>query len=100
MKIKPLFDRVVVLPKEEETETKLGLVLPKTSQEKPEIGTVVAVGDGENFDYVKTEMKVKIGDKIVFSKYAGTEIKIDEKNYIILRQIDIVGVVDERENNC
>ena len=100
MKIKPLFDRVVVLPKEDEKETKLGLVLPKTNQDKPEIGIVVSVGDGENFDYVKTEMKVKVGDKIVFSKYAGTELKIDEKIYVVLRQIDIIGVIDERENNC
>ena len=98
MKLKPLFDRVVILPKEE-NETKLGLVLPKTSQERPQIGTVVNIGDGENFDYVKTEMKVKIGDEVVFSKYAGTELKIENKTYIVLRQIDIIGVIDGRENN-
>jgi len=99
MKLKPLFDRVVILPRVEESKTKLGLVLPQTSQERPEIGTVVYVGDGENFDYVKTEMKVKVGDVVVFSKYAGTELKIEEKTYIVLRQIDIIGVLDERENN-
>lgn len=100
MKLKPLFDRVVILPRAEESKTKLGLVLPETSQERPQIGTVVSVGDGENFDYVKTEMKVKVGDVVVFSKYAGIELKIEEKTYIVLRQIDIIGVIDERENNC
>ena len=100
MNLKPLFDRVVILPRAEESKTKLGLVLPETSQERPQIGTVVSVGDGENFDYVKTEMKVKVGDVVVFSKYAGTELKIEEKTYIVLRQIDVIGVIDERENNC
>lgn len=100
MKIKPLFDRVVIEPKLEKRNTELGLVLPETSQEVPQFGKVVCVGDGENFDYVKTEMKVRIGDNVVFSKYAGSELKLEGKTYIVLRQIDIIGVVYERENNC
>ena len=95
MNFKPLFDRVVVEPFKNESVSKSGIVLPNTSQERPEIGKVVAVGDGENFDGVKTEIKVKIGDKILFEKYAGIEIKIDEKKYIVLRQIDIVGVFND-----
>ena len=100
MNFKPLFDRVVVEPFKNESVSKSGIVLPNTSQERPEIGKVVAVGDGENFDGVKTEIKVKIGDKILFEKYAGIEIKIDEKKYVVLRQIDIVGVFNDWENYC
>ena len=100
MKFKPLFDRVVICPEEAENKNSSGLVLPETSQERPQKGVVVAVGDGENLDNVKTEMKVKVGDKIVFSKYAGVELKLDGETYLVLRQIDIVGVIDERENNC
>ena len=72
-----------------------GIILPQTSQERPQIGRVVAVGDGENMDSVKTEMKLKVEDRVLFSKYAGVEIKIDEKLYIVLRQIDVLGVFDE-----
>ena len=100
MKIKPLFDRVVITPNIEENSTKSGLVLPETSQERPQIGKVVAVGDGENMDNVEGKMKVKIGDEVVFNKYAGVELKLDNKTYIVMRQIDIIGVLDEREDNC
>ena len=99
MKLKPLFDRVVISPDSSETESKSGLVLPETSQEKPQIGTVVAVGDGENMDNVEAKMKVKINDKVVFNKYAGVELNLDGKLYVVMRQIDIIGVLDERENN-
>lgn len=99
MNFKPIFDRVVINPNYEENKTKSGLILPETSQERPQIGKVVAVGEGENFDYVKCEMKVKIGDIVLFNKYAGTELKIDKKTYLVLRQIDIIGVMNERENN-
>lgn len=95
MKIKPLFDRVVIEPSNQENENKFGIVLPETSQERPQIGRVVCVGDGENFDNNKTEMKVKIGDKVVFNRYAGTELKLDDKKYIIMRQIDVIGVIDD-----
>lgn len=100
MKIKPLFDRVVISPNVEQNSTKSGLVLPETSQERPQIGKVVAVGDGENMDNMECKMKVKIGDVVVFNKYAGTELKLEGKTYIIMRQIDIIGVLNEREDNC
>lgn len=100
MNFKPLFDRVVVDPEIEENKTSAGIVLPQTSQERPQIGVVMAVGDGENFDNVEAKMKVKIGDKILFEKYAGTELKMNEKTYIVLRQIDIIGVFNDWENYC
>jgi len=92
MNFKPLYDRVLIDPQVEDNMIKSGIVLPQTSQEKPQIGIVVAVGDGENLDGVETKMKVKIGDKIMFEKYAGNELKLEEKTYVVLRQIDIVGV--------
>lgn len=95
MNFKPLFDRVVVEPEVVETVSKAGIVLPQTSQERPQIGVVVSVGDGENFDGNKTEMKVKINDKILFEKYAGTELKMNGKSYVVLRQIDIIGVFND-----
>jgi len=100
MNIKPLFDRVIICPESEENVTKSGIVLPETSQEKPQTGLIVAVGDGENFDGTKTEMRVKVGDKVVFNKYIGTEIKIENKTHVVLRQIDIIGVVNDWENYC
>lgn len=98
MKLKPLFDRVVIQPNEEENLSKFGIVLPETSQERPQTGEVVAVGDGESIDLDRKEMKLKIGDKVVFNKFAGTELKIDNKKYIILRQIDIIGVFNDWKN--
>ena len=95
MNFKPLFDRVVIDPELDENKSKAGIILPQTSQQRPQIGVVVAVGDGENFDCNKTEMRVKIGDKILFEKYAGTELKIGEKTYVVLRQIDIIGVFND-----
>lgn len=95
MKFKPLFDRVVVEPNQKTNITNSGIVLPETSQERPQTGVVVAVGDGENLDNQKVEMKVKIGDRILFNKYAGNELKLDEKNYVVLRQIDIIGVYND-----
>ena len=100
MNLKPLYDRVVVLPNDDKTLSNSGIVLPETSREKPQIGVVVAVGDGENFDGVETKIKVNIGDKILFEKYAGTELKLEGKTYIVLRQIDIVGVFNDWENYC
>ena len=95
MKIKPLFDRVVIEPNEVENMTKFGIVLPETSQERPQTGVIVAVGDGESIDLDRKEMKVSIGDKVVFNKFAGTELKLDGKKYIILRQIDVIGVIND-----
>ena len=95
MNFKPLFDRVVIDPNVEENETKAGIVLPGTAQERPQTGVVVAVGDGENFDCNKTEMRVKVGDRVLFEKYAGTELKLEGKIYVVLRQIDIIGVFND-----
>ena len=95
MNIKPLFDRVIICPQNETNLSSSGIVLPETSQEKPQIGVVVAVGDGENLDGQKTEMRVKVGDKVVFNKYIGTELKIDGVTHVVLRQIDIIGVVND-----
>ncbi|MBR1987565.1 MAG: co-chaperone GroES [Clostridia bacterium] len=93
MNFKPLFDRVVILPKTQNSVTDSGIVLPETSQERPQIGSVVAVGDGADFDGNKKEMKVKVGDEVLFNKYAGVELKLEGKTYIIMRQIDIIGVM-------
>ena len=95
MNFKPLYDRVVVDPHVEENLSKSGIVLPQTSPERPQIGVVVSIGDGENFDGVENSMKVKVGDKILFEKYAGNELKLDGKTYVVLRQIDIVGVFND-----
>lgn len=93
MNILPIFDRVLIKPREIESTTESGLVLATTTKARPEIGEVVAVGDGENFDGNKVEMKVKVGDIVLFNKYAGADVKIDNVDHIILRQIDIIGVV-------
>ena len=98
MKLKPLFDRVLISCEEDTSEQKSKIILPENSIKQSQIGVVIEVGDGENMDNDKTEMKVKIGDKVLFNKYAGTEIKLDEKRYIVMRQLDIIGVIDEREN--
>lgn len=95
MKFKPLYDRVVIDPEVNENKTSAGIVLPQTSQERPQVGVVVAVGDGESFDKAKCEMKVKVGDKVLFEKYAGTDLKLEEKTYIVLRQIDVIGVFND-----
>lgn len=95
MNFKPLFDRIVIEPIEKINVSNSGIVLPETSQERPQTGIVVAVGDGENFDGVETKMKVKIGDKILFQKYAGNELKLNDKTYIVLRQIDVIGVYND-----
>lgn len=93
MKFKPLYDRVIILPNSNETVSQSGIILPETSQERPQIGEVVAVGDGTDFDGNKKDMKVKVGEQVLFNKYAGTELKLDGKNYIVLREIDIIGVM-------
>lgn len=99
MNFKPLYDRVVIKPELDEKIANCGIVLPETSLEKPQIGKVVAVGDGENMDNDKNQMKVKVGDRVIFSKYAGVELKIEDENYIVMRQLDIIGVFDDRKEN-
>ncbi len=94
MNIKPLFDRVVLSPLENESETKSGILLPTSAQEKSQLALVVAVGNGQDFEGKKTEMQVKVGDKVLYGKYTGTEITVEEKKYVVIRQTDILAVID------
>jgi len=93
--IKPLGNRVVVEPIEQEDVTKSGIVLPDTAKEKPQTGTVLAAGPGDRDDNGKRiDMDVKVGDKVLFAKYAGTELKLDGKKLLILRETDLLGIVE------
>lgn len=94
MKIRPLGDRVVIKRIEAEETTKSGIVLPGTAKEKPQEAEIVAVGPGGVVDGKEVKMEVKIGDKVLFSKYAGNEVKIDGVEYTILRQDDILAVIE------
>ena len=94
MTIKPLGDRVVIKMVETEETTKSGIVLPGSAKEKPQYAEVVAVGPGGVVDGKEIAMEVKVGDKVLLSKYAGTEVKFDGEEYIILKQGDILAVVD------
>ena len=94
MKLKPLFDRVVLQPKEREKETEGGILLPSIAQEKSQIAKVVAVGEGGLPDGKDMQMKVKVGDMVLYSKYAGTEIEDNQKKYIIVRQADILAIIE------
>ena len=94
-KITPLGDRVLVKPLEREEVSKGGIVLPDTAKEKPQEGTVLAVGSGRVLeDGTKVPMEVKSGDKVLYGKYAGTEIKIEGKEYLILSEKDILAVFE------
>jgi len=94
--IRPLGDRVVVKPTPSEEKTKSGIVLPDTAKEKPQEGEVIAVGNGRLLDNgQRVPIDVKVGDKILFSKYAGNEIKMDDEEYLILREMDILGVIEK-----
>ncbi len=95
MKIKPLFDRIVTLPLEAEEKTKSGIVLLAKDQEKPQIAEVVAVGPGGQVDGKDVTMVVKVGDKVIYSKYAGSEYKLDDKTYTVMRQSDVLAVVED-----
>jgi len=93
-KIRPLGDRVLVKPIEETEVKKNGIIIPDTAKEKPQEGEVVAVGTGKLDDKGnKIEFNVKKGDKVLYSKYGGTEIKIDGNNYLIMREDDILGIL-------
>jgi chaperonin GroES len=94
MRIKPLFDKVVIEAVEAEEKTKSGIVLPNTAQEKPQLARVLAVGPGGLVDGKEVTMQVKVGDKVLYSKYAGSEFKIDGKEVTILRQSDILAIVE------
>jgi chaperonin GroES len=94
MKIRPLHDRILVQRVEEETKTKGGIIIPDTAKEKPQEGKVVAVGPGKVLDDGTTRsLEVKPGDRILFSKYAGTEIKLDGEEHTILREDDVLGIL-------
>lgn len=94
MNIRPLGDRVVIKNVEAEETTRSGIVLPGSAKEKPQMAEVIAVGPGGNVDGKEITMQVKPGDKVIYSKYAGNEIKLDGKELIIVRQSDILGIVE------
>lgn len=94
MNIKPLGDRVVIKKIEAEETTKSGIVLPGSAKEEPQMAEIMAVGPGGVVDGKEVVMEVKVGDKVIFSKYAGTEVKYDGVEYTILRQNDILAIVE------
>ncbi|MCL6597831.1 co-chaperone GroES [Alicyclobacillus macrosporangiidus] len=93
--IKPLADRVVVRPVDREEKTASGIVLPDTAKEKPQEGEVIAVGPGRVEDGKRVELDVKVGDRVIYSKYAGTEVKYNNEEYLILRESDILAIVEK-----
>ena len=94
MTLKPLADRVVIKMVEAEETTKSGIILAGSAKEKPQVAEVIAVGPGGNVDGKDITMHVKAGDKVITSKYSGTEVKVDGEEYIIVRQNDILAVVE------
>lgn len=94
MNIKPLGDRIIIKVIESEETTKSGIVLPGTAKEKPMQGEVLAVGSGEMVDGKKVPLELKVGDKVIYSKYAGTEVKMDGNEYLIVRQSDVLAVIE------
>ena len=96
MKIRPLHDRILVKRLEEEQKTKGGIIIPDTAKEKPMEGQVIAVGKGRMTEDGKVvKLDVAAGDKVLFSKYAGTEVKIDGVDYLIMREEDILGIIEK-----
>jgi len=96
MKIKPLQDRVIVKRVEEEETTKGGIIIPDSAKEKPQEGEIIAVGPGKVADDgKKISLDVKAGDRVLFSKYAGTEIKIEDEEHLIMREDDILGIIEK-----
>jgi chaperonin GroES len=96
MNIKPLGERVVLKVLESEERTKSGIVLPDTAKEKPKMGKVIAVGSGKLLDNgQKVALDVKVGDKVLFAKYAGTEVKLDGEEFMVLKENDILAIVAE-----
>jgi chaperonin GroES len=95
MKVRPLHDRVIVKRIEEEETTKGGIIIPDTAKEKPSEGKVIAVGNGKLLDNGKLQaLEVKAGDKVLFGKYAGTDIKIDGVEHLIMREDDIIAIIE------
>ncbi|MCS7000392.1 MAG: co-chaperone GroES [Bacteroidota bacterium] len=96
MNLTPLYDRVIVRPSEPEEVTKGGIIIPDTAKEKPMQGEVVAVGSGKMTEDGKVlPLSVKVGDKVLYGKYAGTEIKIDGEDYLIMRESDIFAIINK-----
>jgi chaperonin GroES len=96
MNFKPLFNNILVERMEEETTTKGGIIIPDTAKEKPSRGRVLAVGDGTTFENGNTiPMRVKVGDIVLFSKWGGTEIKLDGQNRLIMKETDVLGIINE-----
>ncbi|GBR76256.1 molecular chaperone GroES [Candidatus Termititenax persephonae] len=94
VKLKPLHDKIVIEKPEEEKTTKSGIILPDNAKEKPQTGKVIAVGNGKVLDNgTKLPLEIKVGDTVYYSKYSGTEIKIDEKEYIIIAENDVLAIV-------
>ena len=93
VKLQPMGDRIVVKPIQTEEKTKSGIYLPDTAKEKPQEGEVIAVGTGRYEEGKKIPIEVKVGDKIIYSKYGGTEVKIDGVEHLILRESDVLAVV-------
>jgi len=94
LKVRPLGDRVILKPMPQEEKTKGGVILPDTAKEKPQQGEVVAVGSGRILDNgTKVDMEVKVGDKVLYGKYSGTEIKIEGEEYLIVKESEILGIV-------
>ncbi len=96
MKIRPLYDRILVRRVEEEEKTKGGIIIPDSAKEKPMEGEVVSAGNGRMTEDGKVlALDVKVGDRILFSKYGGTEVKIDDVEYLIMREEDILGIIEK-----
>ena len=96
MKLRPLHDRILVKRVEEETTTKGGIIIPDSAKEKPAEGKVISVGSGKlGEDGKRMPMDIKKGDRILFSKYGGTDVKIDGEEYLIMREDDVLGVIDK-----
>ena len=95
MKLRPLDDRVVIKQSEAEEKTTGGIILPDTAKEKPQIGKVVATGPGKLLDSSKrSKMSVKKNDKVIYSKYMGNDVEIDDQTYVILKESDILGIIE------
>ena len=94
MKLVPLCDKIVLKQFEAEETTKSGIVLPGQAKEKPQEALVIAVGPGGNIDGKEVTMQVKVGDKVIYSKYAGTEVELEKEEYIIVKQSDILAIVE------
>jgi len=95
MKLRPLQDRILVQRVEEETKTKGGIIIPDTAKEKPAEGRVIAVGNGKvGDDGSRVALEIKVDDRILFGKYSGTEVKIEGEEYLIMREDDVLGVIE------